>query len=123
MNPQPVCPFCHEQKNVVYQNGYIMCDKCGGDFPVQMNITTMVPSKPPRDPARIEPFLAELRKVWEQSPDLRFSQLIINICHTGVDNKFYLEDEDFSQMVKDYARNRGEYHERKEAIPSSGNTD
>jgi len=29
-----------------------------------------------RDPKRIDPFLAELAKLWKKNPDLRFGQLL-----------------------------------------------
>lgn len=34
---------------------------------------------PPRDPARIEPILDELRKAWQNQPDQRLGQLLKNV--------------------------------------------
>lgn len=47
--------------------------------------------------AIIERFLA----AWEEFPDLRFGQLLINSART--DDLFYLEDYVLAAMVEDYA--------------------
>lgn len=44
-----------------------------------------------RDANRIEPMLAELKKVWEKHPDLRLGQLICNIIPK--DKLYYVEDD------------------------------
>lgn len=33
-----------------------------------------------RDPKRINPIIERLRAIWLSSPDLRLSQLILNVC-------------------------------------------
>lgn len=42
-----------------------------------------------RDPKRIDEILNTIKIVWEQYPDMRFGQLIVNVL--GID-PFYLED-------------------------------
>ena len=44
-----------------------------------------------RDPKRIGPFLAELRKLWESSPDRSFFQLVDSLAH-GRDAFFVRDD-------------------------------
>lgn len=34
----------------------------------------------PRDPDRIAPFMVIIQDLWEEFPDQRFGQLIMNIC-------------------------------------------
>ena len=43
-----------------------------------------------RDPKRIDEILNAVKTVWEQYPDWRFGQLVVNVL--GVD-PFYIEDE------------------------------
>ena len=43
-----------------------------------------------RDPKRIDEILNTVKIVWEQYPDWRFGQLVVNVL--GVD-PFYIEDE------------------------------
>ena len=50
-----------------------------------------------RDPARIDKYIEKLRKIWSAYPDLRFSQLMINVL-VDIQNRlnkdiFYIEDE------------------------------
>lgn len=45
----------------------------------------------PRDPSRIPVILDEMRKVWEESPDLRLGQLIVNVI--GRKDPFMVEDD------------------------------
>jgi len=51
----------------------------------------------PRDEKRIEPFLAEVEKLWKQNPDWRFGQLFVNVL--GRD-PFYIEDEKSLEIIK-----------------------
>ena len=50
-----------------------------------------------RDPKRIRKFCNQIADIWESScPDLRFGQLIENICSSGgIQELFYVEDEEF----------------------------
>ena len=56
-----------------------------------------------RDIKRIRPFLKELEVLWEESPDLRFGQLIYSlnhkICEDG--DTFCIEDENYLKAIKD----------------------
>lgn len=60
-----------------------------------------------RSTDRIEPFLDEVRKLWEtQCPDLRFGQLMSNF-ETYLKNNygfdlFYLEEYEFLDLFKDF---------------------
>ena len=56
-----------------------------------------------RDPKRIPKFLALLQEYWEKVPDWRFGQLIENIKRfSGKSDLFYLEDDEFEQLLKNY---------------------
>ena len=47
----------------------------------------------PRDPARIEPTLAELRRIWERYPDMRLGQLVVNGARRVDRDPFNVEDD------------------------------
>jgi hypothetical protein len=57
-----------------------------------------------RDPERIPKILSELRALWETYPDLRLNQLISNINspHKIPTDPFHIEDEDFTERMKEY---------------------
>lgn len=44
-----------------------------------------------RDPSRIPVILDALRAAWEESPDMRLGQLVVNV--TGQREPFYYEDD------------------------------
>ena len=56
-----------------------------------------------RDPKRISRILRDLRRAWEQSPDLRLGQLLCNVSltkrfdHEFERNPFYYEDDDWER--------------------------
>lgn len=52
-----------------------------------------------RDPNRIKPYLQMIEQVWEKYPDLRFSQLVLNVLTQSFD--YYREDEETYQMFRD----------------------
>jgi len=54
-----------------------------------------------RDPNRIEPMLALIRKVWYKNPDLRLTQLIMNALNMNSD-PYYIEDELLESSLEDY---------------------
>ena len=59
-----------------------------------------------RDPARIERMLALVKKVWYDGPDLRLTQLIMNVLnHNG--DPYYVEDEKLEEALKAYCKDRG----------------
>ena len=51
-----------------------------------------------RDPNRIDRYLNMLALIWKENPDLRFSQLILNVLH---DEDYYLEDDITYQLFLD----------------------
>jgi uncharacterized protein YihD (DUF1040 family) len=63
-----------------------------------------------RDPDRISIILGRLQKVWERNPDLRLSQLLINVIGDS-SAAYYLEDKLFMDKIEDYYKvenNQGE---------------
>lgn len=53
-----------------------------------------------REPNRIDIILKRLEKVWKKYPDLRLSQLIVNVYSS--DLNYYIEDEDFIENIEEY---------------------
>ena len=57
-----------------------------------------------RDPKRIKPILAELERIWSETPDQRFFQLISNLSYkineTELTDLFYLEDDKTLEYFK-----------------------
>lgn len=60
-----------------------------------------------RDPNRIETILEALRLTWQQEPDLRLGQLLINIAkpQSPCPELFYLEDDELLQYLNQ--KNKG----------------
>ena len=56
-----------------------------------------------RDPARIDDVLHELRRVWIQQPDLRLTQVLVNlgIVPNTPGMWYYLEDDDIIRGLRD----------------------
>ncbi len=52
-----------------------------------------------RDPKRIDEVLNTVKTVWEQYPDMRFGQLVVNVL--GVD-PFYIEDDVILKAFKNW---------------------
>jgi len=52
-----------------------------------------------RDINRIDKFLKELGDYWKKVPDWRFGQFICNVVSC---DPFYMEEEDFIEMVKKF---------------------
>lgn len=50
-----------------------------------------------RDPKRIKPFLKEFEKLWNEVPDWRFGQLVVNLLGT---DPFYIEDDEALEIIK-----------------------
>ena len=57
-----------------------------------------------RNPARIDELLSALRAAWEESPDLRLGQLIVNAVRptSPCPEVFYAQDEDLLRRLTDY---------------------
>jgi hypothetical protein len=51
-----------------------------------------------RDPARIKPFLERLQTAWMINPDLRFTQLFVNVFQGG--DPYYLEDDEAIRRIE-----------------------
>jgi hypothetical protein len=56
----------------------------------------------PRDPSRIPVILAEVQAKWLQEPDLRLSQLLVNLIRpqTPCPEIFYCEDEKLFALLR-----------------------
>jgi uncharacterized protein YihD (DUF1040 family) len=54
-----------------------------------------------RDPKRIPKILKELRKIWEEHPDLRLGQLMLNL---GFDFYYIEDDELIKKLIKLYIK-------------------
>jgi uncharacterized protein YihD (DUF1040 family) len=54
-----------------------------------------------RNPARIDEILSALRAAWQESPDLRLGQLIVNVVRPTqpCPEVFYVEDEDLLERL------------------------
>jgi uncharacterized protein YihD (DUF1040 family) len=56
-----------------------------------------------RDPARIDDILEYLRRCWIHQPDLRLTQLLVNVANTGETMpRFYnVEDHQIERALKE----------------------
>jgi len=59
-----------------------------------------------RDPARIDRILKLVEKLWRDSPDLRLTQLIMNVLHMNSD-PYYVEDDRIEEALKSFCKGRG----------------
>ena len=57
-----------------------------------------------RDPKRIKPFLKRLEKCWNEVPDWRFGQLMINVLGALPRDPFFQEDEEMIEHFEEYFR-------------------
>jgi uncharacterized protein YihD (DUF1040 family) len=55
-----------------------------------------------RDPNRIHEILSRLRSIWDDNPDLRLMQILINAINpeTRCPELYYLEDDDLLNMLE-----------------------
>ena len=51
-----------------------------------------------RDINRIDEFLNRLKAIWKANPDLRFTQLILNVFDNPV--SYYIEDKDAIETLE-----------------------
>lgn len=51
-----------------------------------------------RDPKRINGILGKIATIWNNSPDLRFGQLITCLREGKVSDPFYIEDDKWEEM-------------------------
>jgi uncharacterized protein YihD (DUF1040 family) len=59
-----------------------------------------------RDPDRIERVIGLVKKVWYNHPDLRLTQLIMNILKFSGD-PYYIEDNELEEAFKKFCKDRG----------------
>ena len=55
-----------------------------------------------RDPNRIDEVLAVLKENWEKVPDWRLGQLICNLQSAAGNDLFYVEDDQFVELINRY---------------------
>ena len=61
-----------------------------------------------RNPDRIPVILEQVRELWEQHPDWRFGQLVMNVMRHGIDHNptfsesFTREDDPFQQQLSNF---------------------
>ncbi len=53
-----------------------------------------------RDPARIDVLIELLRQAWQQNPDLRLGQLIVNSLEYGRCAAFHTEDDIAQELLR-----------------------
>lgn len=58
-----------------------------------------------RDPKRIRKFCARLATAWEQLPDWRFGQLMVNALGTMGRDPFFPEDDEMIEYLEKYVEN------------------
>lgn len=59
-----------------------------------------------RDPARIERIIGLVEKIWNEYPDLRLTQLIMNALDMNGD-PYYVEDDRLEKALKSICKSRG----------------
>lgn len=56
-----------------------------------------------RDPKRIKQLLNRIESIWKVYPDLRFSQLLMNVFSIeGNPQFYYLEDDEFIEVLTQF---------------------
>lgn len=55
-----------------------------------------------RNPKRIDEVLNAIKENWEKVPDWRLGQLICNMQRAAGDDLFYVEDDEFADMIEEY---------------------
>lgn len=62
----------------------------------------------PRDPERIDRMVGLLREAWQSYPDLRLTQLVINLADKGHDcgPVFYFDDAEMERRLEAFVENR-----------------
>ena len=54
-----------------------------------------------RDEERITRIMEELTTIWKRNPDMRFNQLLINLCVIPDGRHWFIPDKDVEQVIKD----------------------
>ena len=55
-----------------------------------------------RNPERIDEVLQTLSDAWHKVPDWRLGQLICNLQSAAGDDLFYMEDDEFIELLEGY---------------------
>ena len=55
-----------------------------------------------RNVDRIDEILKEFGEVWKKYPDLRFTQMIVNLMSAKRSDLYYMEDEKFIKTLKEF---------------------
>lgn len=55
-----------------------------------------------RDPKRISVIVKRLEELWEEFPDLRLTQLIVNFQGYIGSDLYYMEDDEFLERLEAY---------------------
>ena len=59
-----------------------------------------------RDPARIKRILKLVEKIWNDAPDLRLTQIIMNSLRMNSD-PYYVEDDKLEEALKSDCKEKG----------------
>jgi len=59
-----------------------------------------------RDPARIKRILGLVEKIWNDAPDLRLTQIIMNVLRMNSD-PYYIEDDKLEDALKSDCKEKG----------------
>ena len=62
-----------------------------------------------RDPKRIKKFCNRLAAAWEQLPDWRFGQLMMNALGEMKRDPFFPEDDEMIEYLENYVENNSPY--------------
>jgi uncharacterized protein YihD (DUF1040 family) len=57
-----------------------------------------------RDPDRIPRILSELQLIWQDRPDLRLGQLLMNVFSEAEEDLYYMEDDEIIRAIERYYR-------------------
>lgn len=53
-----------------------------------------------RDPNRIPQLLQHVQRVWQQYPDLRFGQFVLNVA--GTHDPWHLEEAEWARLLNEF---------------------
>lgn len=53
----------------------------------------------PRDPKRIDKIMTLINSLWHQNPDLRLTQLIINVVGPTKTDLYYIDDDELTEKL------------------------
>jgi hypothetical protein len=76
------------------------------DVTATIKTTFINKEKRMRDPARIERILKLVEKIWNDTPDLRLTQIIMNALKMNSD-PYYVEDDKLEDALKSVCKEKG----------------